>query len=521
MPENRHSEPQPHEIDDATRRRMTDIGIDVDRSTEILSRLNRGDFDHIVPLEAQGIPEMDGERIMDRRGTTSVSVPDARYHGLMKDLAPEIPRDRFGTVSDGIRTLDHESLRTIGVLLYPYLAYGVLNGGSATSYADVRKNRSYDEELFELYREPFERLSGASRGRPKGITPAYINPDGSDGASFLELKFRMVLRARETYRRTAEEFGVTPPAAADGSSLEAGLPFVEMTSLFTEDALREAYGDYRDSPYLRGLPGHAEALDTASAVQPLLAAMTHSEAGRPRQFFLNAWGESGRPLGLPGGHGQNFQVLAPVYRQLHEMGKRFVYLGNVDNVGFTIDPVSLAVLALREAQAGFDFAFRTPVDVKGGILVYDRQGTLTCGDIGPAISKDAVLEAEAGGTKILFNCATGLFSLDALVPNLQRIVDDLPMRISDQEKDAGRYSQAEQVTWEVIGMLDEVLIFGIDKYRRFLAAKMLLESILTSGMYLERATEIQQTAPQLAEGLATVLREEYGMELRNGRWEPV
>ena len=261
-------------------------------------------------------------------------------------------------------------------------------------------------------------------------------------------------------------------------------------------------------------------LETASAAQPLIAALTHSEEGRPKRFFLNAGEEQGRPLGLPGGHGQNFQVLTPVYRRLHRQGKRFVYLGNVDNVGFTIDPISLAILALRGGQGGFDFSFRTPVDVKIGILVYDQNGRLNCGDIGPAISREEMLAVEARGTKILCNCASGLFNLDYLAPNVDRIVAELPMRISDQDKDAGRYSQAEQVTWEIIGMLDEPIIFGIDKYKRFLAAKMLLDTILTSGVSLEAAQKIQPTAPALAAGLRDVLRGQYGLELQEGRWRP-
>ncbi|MFW5826795.1 MAG: UTP--glucose-1-phosphate uridylyltransferase [Alkalispirochaeta sp.] len=509
-----------HTVDSATRSRMEQLGIDVHRSQEILKELNRGAYDGVLPLEAGGIPEMDGSTIIDRRTASALDLPDDTYHRRLQEIAPEIPADRFGTVQDGVRHLDDADLEVIGVLLYPYLSYGVLNGGSATSYADVHKNRSYNEELFELYREPFDRLSEEVQGKPKGITPAYLNPDGSPGASFLELKFRMVLQAGERYRMTAKEHGVTPPRDTNGDPLEPGLPFVEMTSLFTDDALRAAYERYQDSDYLSRFSQRSAALDTASAVQPLLAAMTHSDEGRPKRFFLNAWGKPGEPLGLPGGHGQNFQVLAPIYRSLKERGKRMVYMGNVDNIGFTIEPVSLAILALRGAQAGFDFAFRTPVDVKGGILVYDQNGALTCGDIGPAISKEQVFAAEERGKKILFNCASGLFNLDYLVPNLDQIVADLPMRISDQNKDAGAYSQAEQVTWEIIGMLDDVVIFGIDKYRRFLAAKMLLESFLTSGLSLEDAQKIQPTAHRLSEGLATVLREEYDLELRNQQWQP-
>jgi UTP--glucose-1-phosphate uridylyltransferase len=504
----------------SVRKRMEALGIDAERSEEILRKLNAGEYDEIRPIEAQGIPEMDGKQILDRRGASTLSVDDGSARERLGAYAPEIPLAGMGSLSGTTRTLSHEDLRTVGILLTPYLAYGVLNGGSATSYTDENKNRSYSADLLDLYREPFDRLGAAAEGLPKGVTPAWINPDGSAGASFLELKFRMVLLAGERYRETAARLGITPPTGDDGAPLEPGLPFVEMTSYATDEGLRRAYQEYRSSPLLADFPGGARVLETAGATQPLLAAMTHSSEGRPRRFFLDAWGEPGRPLGLPGGHGQNFQVLAPTYRALHERGKRFVYLGNVDNIGFTIDPVSLAILALTGAPAGFDFAFRTPVDVKGGILVYDHNRSLTCGDIGPAISKEEVFAAEKAGKRILFNCATGLFSLDALVPGLDSIVEELPMRISDQEKDAGRYSQAEQVTWEVIGLLKSPLIFGIDKYRRFLAAKMLLESFLTSGLHLTEAEKIQPTAPLLAEGLATVLREEYAMALHEGRWVP-
>ena len=43
------------------------------------------------------------------------------------------------------------------------------------------------------------------------------------------------------------------------------------------------------------------------------------------------------------------------------------------------------------------------MDVKGGILVSDRSGRLTCADIGPAISFADVLDFEAAGKPVLFN----------------------------------------------------------------------------------------------------------------------
>ena len=93
-------------------------------------------------------------------------------------------------------------------------------------------------------------------------------------------------------------------------------------------------------------------------------------------------------------------------------------------------------MALSGKQAAFEFSFKTPVDIKGGILIRDTGGHLNCGDIGPAISKEQLAGAEAQGKPILFNCATGLFSLAHLARELPNIIRNLPTRFSDQDKDA-------------------------------------------------------------------------------------
>ena len=54
-------------------------------------------------------------------------------------------------------------------------------------------------------------------------------------------------------------------------------------------------------------------------------------------------------------------------------------------------------MALSGREAGFEFSFKTPVDIKGGILIRDTRGRLNCGDIGPAISKEQVARAENAG----------------------------------------------------------------------------------------------------------------------------
>ena len=499
--------------------RMESLGIDVEMASAILEDYNRGRFDHLEPVEASEIPGIDGSTVIDRRGETKVRIDAAegrrRLSAIDNSAADLLPES-------GDVDVDEPTLRRIGLRLLPAVSYGVLNGGSATSYADEKKNRSVSDELFELLRGDFDALAAQVTGKPKGVTPAFVQPDGSPGPSFLELKMRHLLLAVKNYQQEVGGAG----------EVVRGAPFFQMSSVNNDDELTETYRAYRESPLLKDLIEETgfDITKPSTGVQPMIAAYTHSEEGRPKGFFTRAFGEEGRPLPLPGGHGQNFAVLRDVYTELRKMGKRFVYLGNVDNLGFTLDPVGIAYLALSGKNAAFDFSFRTAIDVKGGILVKDQSGHLNCADIGPAISKEEVFRVEESGTPILFNCATGLFDLDYLVPNLDRIISDLPVRFSDQNKDAGRYSQAEQVTWEVLGIIDNYLVYGVEKWRRFLAAKMLIDTLMTSGRRLEDpsyptaedpAEDLKRTAGLLHQGLERALRDEYGMERRGDTWQPV
>lgn len=512
---------------DSLRAAMERAGIDVELSLSILDAYNRGEFDHFRPTVVSEIPGVDGSSVVDFTGEPSLTIPAEDAKRRLQELLPPALATHALALGREHTTFDSAALREIGLLLLPRVSYGVLNGGSATSYADETKNSSFNGGLFGLVRESFDRLAGLSRGRAKGLTPAFVQPDGSLGPSFLELKMRNILIQAEESRRAIQS--VTNSASA--SLPEPLLPFFQMTSIQTHEELEQAYEEYRESPVLASLIS-STGLDPTRALssrQPLISAFTHSEDGRPKQVFGKAGGETDAPLALPGGHGQNFAVLASIYRTLHASGKRFVYLGNVDNLGFLPDPVEVAYLALSGKQAGFDFAFKTPVDVKGGILVRDDAGRLTCADIGPAVSKEEVAAAEAAGKPILFNAASGLFSLEFLVANLDRIQRELPTRFTDQNKDAGRYSQAEQVTWEVLGMLDDFVVFSVEKWDRLLAAKLLLETLMTSGVRLDDpayptsddpAADLRGTARRLHAGLTKKLREEYGMRLDGNRWVP-
>lgn len=494
--------------------RLAEIGADWELSKSILDRLNSGQLTS-PPVEVAEFPPLDGHQVIDLRGDGPWVVPRKAAEASLKSL---FPRERLGHLLGGGEEalVDASALNTLGLKLSRVTAFGVLNGGMATSYADTKKNQALGPELFSIYKSDLEKMAPAAEGLPKGITPAFIQPNGTPGPSYLELK----LRALCQINLASKSAGYAGP----------GLQLFQMTSPSTDPALREALKSYELSPALADLLDYAprRPSDSPTAVQALVSTFTSARDGTPRRFFTFKRGGKEFPYALPGGHGQNFRVLRGVYTDLLAQGYRFAYLGNVDNLGYLPSLKGLALLALSGASAAFDFAFKTPVDVKGGVLYREPGGRLNCADIGVAIPPEQVAEAEKKGTPILFNCATGLFDLEKLVAKLDDIAAQLPVRMSEQDKDVGRYAQAEQVTWEVIGLLDRPLIFGIEKNRRFLAAKLLLDCFLTSGLHWDDARfDLPVLAPfralsaGLNAGLEALLEGPFGYRLHGRAWLPL
>jgi len=512
------------EIHPDLRADMLSKHIDIELALSILDRYNRSEFDHVEKIVPTGIPPVDGIHVVDVRirqaNKTLFKFPKRKALQNLYERNVELPEGIPETSESSAAYLlfGAAQLEAIGRQIVPRCAYGVLNGGSATSYADLKKNRAIDETLFSALKPAFERYSGLFRDLPKGLTPAYINPDGSPGASFLELKMRArLLAVRDTEARDTE--------ARAGQPERLFMPLYQMTSTGNHDQLLSAYAEFSSSPFLSTLSLRAglDAAQWLSGKQPLIAAYTHSSEGRPKRIFDRAYGKEHSSLALPGGHGQCFMVLADTFRALQQQGIRYAMLSNVDNLGAFVDPLELAILAISGKAAGFDFAFRTPIDVKGGILVRTQDGTRNVVDIGPAIDIKEVDALERQGEAILFNCATGIFDLEWLVPNLEKIAHSLPVRFTDQSKDAGSYSQAEQVTWEIVSLLPDFVAFAVNKERRFLAAKMLAEMLLTSGFGIDVPSvpeTLRQVGAALHDGQSWLLQNVYGLELVNGRWVP-
>jgi len=495
--------------------RFEEVGADLSFSLDILNRLNAGTL-AIPAVTVAGFPPLDGRQILDLRGDGPWSVNRAGATAALKSLFSDESPEKWLPGTGETVDLDAASLEALGLKLSQVTAFGVLNGGMATSYADSKKNQALGPGLYSIYKADLERMAAIADGLPKGITPAFVQVDGTPGPSYLELKLRVLCQIN----LAAQKAGHSGP----------GLQLFQMTNHSTDAPLRRALAAYVHSPVLADLLVHLPRglTDTPTAVQELVGTVTSVKDGAPRRFFTVKRDGREVPYALPGGHGQNFRVLREVYTDLKTAGYRFVYLGNVDNLGYLPSLKGLALLALSGAPAAFDFAFKTPVDVKGGVLYREPSGHLNCADIGVAIGADQVNAAEKAGTPILFNCATGLFDLHRLVDDLERITAHLPVRLTEQDKDIGRYAQAEQVTWEVIGLLKDPLIFGIEKNQRFLAAKLLLDCLLTSGLHWDdprfnqpELAPFKSLSEGLNAGLKSLLEGPLGFREEGRRWVPL
>ena len=499
-------------------RAMDKVGIDIPLSIERIRRANAGNFDNVSPIKAKKLPDSSDTRIFNPSNytiTLPFEIAQRRIDDLhlpttlnLKDIG--IYNDKNGSIS-----FNPIALEKLGLYMAPVTAFGYLNGGSASSYLDRKRIRKAYPELLTVYKDLLPQCDTLCADKPKGCTPAYWNPDGTPGYSFLALKIRALLIRHLKWKKLT--------GIHDSTTL---YPIFEMTSHLTDSHLKSAYSEYANTELLSGLCkstgwNHTSIL---SAKQPLLAAMSPE---KPYTIFSRTNGKINSPLAMPGGHGHSFYVLKNIYKQMYDSGIRFAYLGNIDNSGFLINDRSLAVMALTGKQGCFDFSKKTEADIKGGILLEDQNGRLNCGDIGLAISEKRIQEYEQKNTPILFNTASGLFNLEWLINNLDRIISDLPTRLTVQDKDRGKYTQAEQITWEVLGMMDDKLICMVDKYERFIASKMIVEMLMASQLKPDRTSsptfpeELRNVAANLSNGLAKLLSHPYGLSLNNGRWEPL
>ena len=170
------------------------MAIDFELGNKILAAVNASRNLDMKTLDVDILPHPDGKDIFVLRSNMKFPISKAQAEKVLGKFS--IPHSVIDDIpcNEGILSFTFDTLHKLGLYLIPYLSYGILNGGMATSYCDVKNNSKFNPELFAQAESDFGKLAQLCKGQPKGITPAYINPDGSPGYDFIELKMRSVLR---------------------------------------------------------------------------------------------------------------------------------------------------------------------------------------------------------------------------------------------------------------------------------------------------------------------------------------
>ena len=206
--------------EDELRVRFQEIGADWAFSKDILDRLNDGQLT-APPVTVGTFPPLDGRQILDLRGDGPWTVSRASAESALRSLFPGLSPSSVLPAGTGNEvSLDGPRLEALGLRLSQVTAFGVLNGGMATSYADSKKNQALGAGLYSIYKADLERMAELTAGLPKGITPAFVQGDGSPGPSYLELKFRVLC----LMNMAAQKAGYSGP----------GLQLFQMTSQSTD-----------------------------------------------------------------------------------------------------------------------------------------------------------------------------------------------------------------------------------------------------------------------------------------------
>lgn len=265
--------------------RMQEQKIDIALTHSILEKINDPNRIEPEPVTPRAIPGIDGVRVLDRRAMPEFRIPEGVFASRAEEL--ELPGILIDSVyrENGQAIIAEDILEQIGLCLLPRVSYGVLNGGSASSYADHKKNNAFSPALFKLCRDPFEQAAALCLGRAKGITPAFVHPDGTPGPSFMELKMRAVL-----IRILQSQIGGT----GGTRDLAPLAPLFQMTSVLNDTQIQEAFSGYAQSPLLEPLIRRTgvQIHRVETGIQPLVAAFTPAEPGVKKEIFQDGLREN-------------------------------------------------------------------------------------------------------------------------------------------------------------------------------------------------------------------------------------
>jgi len=158
--------------DEDLQARFAEVGADWAYSKQLLDRLNKGEL--TAPrVVVDSFPPLDGQQILDLRGDGPWTVSRTAAVAALKRFFPEgVPPTVLPGKGGDFVTLDGPTLDALGLRLSQYTAFGVLNGGMATSYVDSKKNQAFGAGLYAIFKSDLERMAElTARGLPAVLVP--------------------------------------------------------------------------------------------------------------------------------------------------------------------------------------------------------------------------------------------------------------------------------------------------------------------------------------------------------------
>ena len=174
---------------------------DYETSIKILDKINKSN--NISSIKVKELPSFANKSIINMSEKNFSKELDLKSSEKnLRNYTDKISLKNSSHISQNKILLTRNNLEYIGLHLLPLVSVGILNGGAATSYTDRLKNRKFNTEIYDYCKSKFDCFRDKYKDSPKGMTPAYINRDGSEGASFIELKMRSFLLKINKYKTT-------------------------------------------------------------------------------------------------------------------------------------------------------------------------------------------------------------------------------------------------------------------------------------------------------------------------------
>jgi UTP--glucose-1-phosphate uridylyltransferase len=186
----------------------------------------------------------------------------------------------------------------------------------------------------------------------------------------------------------------------------------------------------------------------------------------------------------PPGHGDIYTALAStgLLRRLLELGIRWAFVANVDNLGATVDPAILGYLEESGASFAMEVTDKSLADIKGGTLVRYR-GQLTLLE-GAQVEPEHLADFQDIKAFSVFNTNNLWWRLDALEALLGAGQLEMPMIINPKRLGEVEVVQLEQAMGSAIGSFTPAVGIQVPR-RRFAPVKATCDLLaLRSDVYL-------------------------------------